>query len=97
MYLVGSGATCTGICRKEKSDGAFLAHSTHTVMHGNTKAAGWKEMARRARVSQKLKGTLHDFPEAYIQQHLLGKPRGASRAETATAPVCHQFYLSPPF
>lgn len=89
--------TTIGICRREKSDGAFLALSTRTVMHGSTKAVGRKEMTRRARTSQKLKGTAHDCPEAYIQQHLLGKLRGAARAEIATAPVCHQFYLFLPF
>lgn len=62
-------------------------------MHGSTKAVGRKEMARKARVSQKLKGTPYDFPAQEVQKNLLAKLRGAARAEVATAPVCHQFYL----
>lgn len=74
-----------------------MAHPTHTVLHSNTKTASKKEMARRARVRQKLKGTPYNFPKAYIQQHLFGKPRGAAWAKKATAPFFHRFYLLPPF
>lgn len=42
-------------------------------------------------------GPLYNFPEASIQQHLFGKPRGAAWAKKATEPFCHLFYLLPPF